>query len=95
MKFENGLTISIIWGYGNYCDHNNKFELTPEKDIPHFKSTTAEMAIFDDNGGWVTFNGDTVKGWLTPEEVANYISKTKDATSVKDLCEGELDLLPS
>jgi hypothetical protein len=71
MTFENGNTISVQFGAGNYCgNHDEEFP----SDIP--KKTTcedAEIAIWDKNGKWLTKEyldkGDDVLGWLTADEV--------------------------
>ena len=71
MTFENGVTVSVQFGAGNYCDnHDADFPL----DIPKSTvSSNAEIAIWDKSNKWITTEfmdkGDDVLGWLTPEEV--------------------------
>jgi hypothetical protein len=76
MTFENGWTISVQFGYGNYCDnrhHNDRFELGKNNDI--VSSATAEIGIWNADGKWYTFdNGDEVKGYCSPDEVAKFIT---------------------
>lgn len=94
MTFENGLTISVQWGYGNHCD--NKFynksyleELNVIKEKGLFTGETAEIAVWNAEGKWMSFEHDQVKGWLSPDTVADYICKVKNAISIDELHEGE------
>ena len=67
MTFKNGNTISIQFGYGNYCD--NYFESKSSSD-------TAEIAIWNKDKIWYKFPDslDTVKGYLNSDEVAKWIT---------------------
>ena len=62
MTFENGVTVSVQWGRGNYAT------------APH----TAEVgAWYEDESGprdWL----DEVQGWQTPDEVAAYIEEVRN-----------------
>ena len=62
MKFENGWTISVQFGRGNYNDKDN---------------STAEIAIWDGEGNWYDFpdDGQQVKGWVNADEVADWIHR--------------------
>ena len=44
ITFENGLTASVQWGAGNYCDNHlpEDFDFSCSKDA---ESTTAEVAV--------------------------------------------------
>ena len=79
MTFENGWTISVQFGYGNYCDNNRHpdgFDFGKNKDI--VQSYDAEIAIWN-NGTWYTFeDGDTVKGYCSADEVATWVEFTKN-----------------
>ena len=74
MTFENGWTISVQFGYGNYCSHRNH-ENQPEgiHECPN-----AEIAIWDASGKWYNFGSDTVKGYCSADEVATWIKFTAD-----------------
>lgn len=76
LTFENGLTISVQWGTGNYCE-NRSFttQYNSEMEQQIWSSENAEIAIWDKYNNWYNFESDTVKGWVTPDEVANWISK--------------------
>ena len=43
MTFDNGATISVMFGKYNYCDQGE---------------TTAEVAVWDQNGDWYVLNED-------------------------------------
>ena len=81
MTFENGYTVSIQWGAGNYCDNH----FPEDKDFSFSKdavSDTAEAAVISPSRNLVDpanfiqcFTDGEVAGWLTPEEVAELIYK--------------------
>lgn len=79
MTFANGLTASVQWGAMNYCDNKElDFDLTSDA-----QSDTAEVAVFDDNG-FVNLSeflhiNDSVCGWLTPDQVVDFLYAVKNA----------------
>lgn len=75
MTFENGWTASVQWGTGNYCD-NRDMRYSPNADIEAGQkgSKTAEIAAWDADGEWHNFGNDEVKGWVTPDEVVEFLS---------------------
>jgi hypothetical protein len=96
ISFPNGLTVSVQWGYGLYCDnrHNSKVRnevssLAAEECF--IRSTNAEVAVFEHQdkpdriGNWRTRDfipgiGDDVKGYRSPMEVADLIYRVSIAT---------------
>ena len=88
MTFENGMTISVQFGYGNYSSNRHDAPLDATK-LHGLESETAEIAVWDANGKWVNFQYDQVKGWVSADEVADYITKVKNATSLDELHEGK------
>ncbi len=75
MKFANGWTASVQWGTGNYCDHYDmRYSSTANVEAGQKGSTTAEIAAWDGNGEWHNFGNDTVKGWVSPDEVVAFLS---------------------
>lgn len=77
-KFENGYTVSVMFGAGNYCE--NKFNdsmIYPGSTVPiqsAYNSSDAEIAVFGPDGELLNgFPGcpdcDQVRGWVTPEEM--------------------------
>ena len=71
MTFENGYTISVQFGFGNYCE--NKFS-------GKNKSKDAEIAVFDSKDRFIQVEGmdDDVKGYCCADKIADYIHKVKN-----------------
>lgn len=78
ITFENGNTISVQFGFGNYC--SNTYESKPE-------SLTAEIAIWDKDKNWHQFEGDTVKGWVGADKVADWIKFAQSNTIINEVRE--------
>lgn len=85
MTFENGLTASVQWGAGNYCDNHfpSDIDFSCSKDA---QSDTAEVAVIH-NGNLINIErflpeecsfDDVVAGWLTPEQVLCFLNKVKE-----------------
>lgn len=86
MTFENGYTVSVQWGAGNYCDNHfpDDCDFTFSKDAA---SDTAEVAIWGENGEFIDpqmffkyeiSSDGAVAGWLTPGEVAELLGNVRD-----------------
>lgn len=76
MTFENGWTISVQFGFGNYCDNKNHpdgFELGRKN--PVVESSDAEIAIWDKNNKLYNFGSDEIKGFCSSNEVSGWIQK--------------------
>ena len=88
ITFKNNITVSVQFGEHHYCDNRNVGMTSYEKhDIPtnRYQSTTAEVAVFDDQGNWLTkdyvkdsnlseiYDGDDVIGHVKPDDVAKII----------------------
>lgn len=66
MTFENGNTISVQFGFGNYCENRHESKM---------KCPNAEIAIWNAAGNWYEFdNSDTVKGYCRADEVAKWVT---------------------
>jgi hypothetical protein len=87
IKFENGWSISIQWGPGNYCHARQDGFLDAPEDtetwfaaVGEHGSLTAEIAVRNPNGGMIGLEGvphcgeDSVKGWLTPNQVLDIMN---------------------
>lgn len=85
VTFDNNLTVSVQWGYGNYCENHTSFLDTPKikRDSSYFTSNDAEIAVWDENDNWIIdkfTNKETdgmVLGYLTAEEVFEIIEKVR------------------
>lgn len=78
IKFDNGCTVSVQWGPGNYGD-NYDARWGSQREKLRWKSTTAEVAILLPDGNFYSLpdHGD-VAGWQTPEEVAKWIEVARN-----------------
>lgn len=86
ITFENGLTASVQWGAGNYCDNH----FPEDRDFSFKKdasSDTAEIAVFDKMGEFLDpqrffsyeiSNDGEVAGYLTPSQVVEFLAAVKD-----------------
>ena len=86
MSFENGFTLSVQFGAGNYCENHYSWDYSCDRD---WDSKTAEIAIWhedhDDVHDWIDANyfipdigGEGpggVCGWVTAEQVAEILYK--------------------
>ena len=88
MGFANGLVISVQWGSMNYCERKSlNVDYRAEMKQDTVQSRTAEIAIWNLDSDWFDFGNDTVKGWCTADEVANWItvvSTVKDLTQLRN-----------
>lgn len=83
MTFENGLTISVQFGKGNYCSNKNKENKT---DIHICKD--AEICIWVETSEEEYFkfdSNDCVKGWISVNKVAEWIYNVSIAKSINDI----------
>lgn len=85
MTFENGYTVSVQWGAGNYCDNHFPKDMDFSWKKPA-ESNTAEVAALDPRGEFLDLfevcpdlNTDgMVAGYLTPEEVLAFMNRIAD-----------------
>jgi hypothetical protein len=76
LKFENGLTISVQFGKESYCSQKGQ----PQQSLQ--ESEDAEIAIWDMSEKWFSFGHDNVEGYVSADEVANWITATKQAKDI-------------
>lgn len=75
VTFENGWTVSVQFGYGNYCDNYDWKGNDPSDPMSRFKdaaphSRTAEVAAWPADGDMIDLgDGDTVGGRYSPAMV--------------------------
>ena len=86
ITFNNGLTISVQFGSGNYCTNRNETFNGLSRDV--ITSQSAEIAIWDKDGKWFDFGPDTVKGYCSPDEVAKWVNRVSRAKSLKYMRKG-------
>ena len=82
ITFENGLTVSVQFGVGNYCE-NRDADFDEAKKTEKWTSRNAEVAIWDKNDKWLTKEYveqkgekayDDVVGWVLPSEVLKILN---------------------
>ena len=73
--FENGYTVSVQFGPGNYCEHYDREIGRDAEDCGKEGSVDAEVAILNPEGDLITIPawGDEVKGYVSPSEVVNLL----------------------
>jgi hypothetical protein len=84
LTFDNKLTISVMFGSGNYCSNKN----TDFKTNGLWRTTeseNAEIAIWDKDDNWFDFECDVVKGWVKTNEIGEWIVKVKNATDLNSI----------
>ena len=85
LTFSNGITISVQFGTGNYCERRCYAEYRSEMNESLINSQDAEIMIWDVNDINFRFEHDDVKGWCDANEIAMWIDYTSKATSIDDL----------
>lgn len=74
MKFENGNTVSVQWGPMNYCEPEIGNDFNAHKGVEFWKSKKAEVAAWDEDRNWHQFDFDTVRGWMSTDEVLEFMN---------------------
>ena len=90
ITFENGNTVSVQWGTENYCDPTHPDGRDAAFDAPmqvrEWASKTAEVAAWDSEGNWHQFAHDSVDGWRSGDEIAEFIDfvANNELTTVRE-----------
>jgi hypothetical protein len=87
MTFANGWTVSVQFGPYSHCSNRDLNSRIGEsyarasRDAGKQGSIDAEIAAWDSNDVWYDFGDDKIKGWVKPDEVADFIEmiRKKDA----------------
>ena len=79
MTFENGYTLSVQFGMGNYCSNRHvrtdeSVLETIEKYVGPEECKDAETAIIDVDGNHLEYKGEDVQWHQTPDDVAETIA---------------------
>ena len=75
LKFENGMTVSVQWGAGNYCQNQSCASGAFDKEYPF--CVDAETAVWGINGNYIKRNPDDyddVQPRQSPDQVAATIA---------------------
>lgn len=77
LRFENGWTLSVQWGWGNYCQQYLRgmkmFQIGHQEPIE--ESPDAEIAAWDRDENWLEHEGDTVQGYQTVAQVLEWVER--------------------
>ena len=98
ITFKSGVTVSIQFGGGNYCQNHDKLNLISHAGEVEdgIRSLDAEVAIWNNDGVWITKefrdDGDDVIGYQTPEEILEILNWASqyNTTKVDDLAKKEI-----
>jgi hypothetical protein len=77
MTFDNGWTVCVQWGTGNYGDHYWVVDSSTDEEVGAQGSATAEVAAWDKDRNWYKVNeaSDTVRGYVSTDEVLAFMTK--------------------
>ena len=70
ITFENGYSVSVQFGPGNYCE-NMDLPYNHGEEVP--MSNTAETALISPDG-FVAYQGDDVQGHMSPKDVLELLN---------------------
>jgi hypothetical protein len=77
ITFENGYTVSVQFGPGNYADNYDMRIKDEDAKAGHIGSHTAECAVWSKNGSLIahkSFDGNTVSNRSTPKDVLKLLN---------------------
>ncbi len=75
ITFDNGYTVSVQFGPGNYGS-NRAETYSTSMNVP-MTATLAETALLAPNGDFVAYQGEDVQGYQTPEDVLELLNYAK------------------
>ena len=85
ITFDNGFTISVQWGRGNYCSNR---DLVEDDTIKHLEAVSVEVAVINEEGKFLGINKDEMEaviGWVSPDDVAKIMSIVQSAQSSEEI----------
>jgi len=83
MTFENGVTLSVQFGPGNYCENRNVDDFKAPQKSHRWDSKDAEVAILMPDGEFYQIQEhDNVEGWQTVEDVCKWIELARSLVPV-------------
>jgi hypothetical protein len=70
ITFDNGYTVSVQFGPGNYCSNRNIDPMSRDyANNDGLDATTAETALLDPHGNFIAYKDDDVQGYQTVNDV--------------------------
>ena len=93
MEFENGFSISVQFGIGNYCSRRNMSEKDSLSEMrignKHPTATSAEIMVGSLKTGRTIVhsgnNDDAIIGWVGVDEIGKIIGMLANAKSAKSV----------
>ena len=80
IKFKNGVTVSVQFGPGNYCEHYLGWkksydfsDLEEPENTAIWKSENAEIAIWDNKEDWITHEFVETVDWVDNYEFTDRV----------------------
>lgn len=73
MTFANGWTVSVQFGPFNYCEVRSVGDMDAPLNTEVWECPDAEVAAWDSTGKWYDFECDSRKGYMTPNEVLDFM----------------------
>lgn len=94
LTFENGLTISIQIGRGNYCQNYDypSYHIDHKNPLP--ASETAEIAVWATDDAMIDIQDCEVKGYVPVEHVLRFVEFLRSLPSDLEKSEVELAIRP-
>jgi hypothetical protein len=74
MVFENGYTLSIQFGMGNYCSNELPIHKQLKDYVGREYCDNSETAIIHSDGNFIEYKGVDVQSYQTPDDVAETIA---------------------
>lgn len=95
ITFDNGVTVSVQFGIGNYCENRDtKIKdysfIEKNRMLGEIGSENAEVAIWDKEGNWISREcpymdkDDNVAGWISPEELLKILEWASNYSPSKE-----------
>lgn len=75
ITFDNGYTVSVQFGSGNYGSNYNA-DFVAEMGKPQ-SATLAETALISPSGDFVAYNGEDVQGYVNADSVLELLNYAK------------------
>ena len=74
ITFKNGYTVSVQFGYSNYCENLDKGDWENSWKPAEEGCATAETAVWKGNGAFILYDGSEVQGYNNPEDVLKLLN---------------------
>lgn len=88
ITFENGLSLSVQFGIGNYCD-NRSMDFS-KMDGPVNATSTVEIAVWNEEGDWLLEN--QVAGYVPVQAIPVLMSLVRDGLveELNQMCDDQV-----